>query len=212
MSADYRTIAGPGENTLIIKKSRFITRLGRVTTEAQAQAFIAAVQKREYKANHNVPVYLLGDQDQIQRAQDAGEPAGTAGVPGLEVLKAMGLHDVVAVTTRYFGGIKLGAGGLIRAYANSVQDAVHAVGIVRRVAMRELTLPLPYHLLGPVQRWAEATGVTITDTDYQAQVTLTLVVEEAAVPATIAALRDLTLGQALPVIGEPVAREVPVAD
>ncbi|WP_225048817.1 YigZ family protein [Lacticaseibacillus kribbianus] len=210
MSTEYRTIARPGSNVLEIKKSRFITHLGRATTEAEAQAFIAAVKKAEYKATHNVPVYLLGDHDEVQRASDDGEPSGTAGVPGLEVLKQMGLHDVVAVTTRYFGGIKLGAGGLIRAYANSVQDAVQAVGVVRRVMMRELILPLPYHLLGPIQHWAEVNGVTITATDYQAQVTLTLLVEDTAVAATTAALTDQTQGQATPVPGALVPTEVPV--
>lgn len=213
MSAEpYRTIQQTGSHELVIKKSRFICHLARVQTEADAQAFIAQVRKLHYKASHNVPAFLLGDTDAIQRANDDGEPSGTAGVPMLQTLQQMGLHDVCAVTTRYFGGVKLGAGGLIRAYANSVSEAVHAVGIVQRERQRELTLTLPYPLLGAVQHWLAQAAQPIADTAYAEAVTLTLYVPEAALAATTAALIDLTHGQGQPVPGALRDIEVPVAD
>ncbi|PDM36799.1 YigZ family protein, partial [Bacillus cereus] len=101
---------------MVIQKSRFICYVSRATTEEEAQEFIQKIQKQNWNATHNCSAYLIGEQDQIQKANDDGEPSGTAGVPMLEVLKKRGLKDTVVVVTRYFGGIKLGAGGLIRAY------------------------------------------------------------------------------------------------
>ncbi|WP_125704029.1 YigZ family protein [Lacticaseibacillus daqingensis] len=206
----YRTIQQAGEHELVIKKSRFICHLARVKTEAEAQAFITQVKKTHYKATHNVPAYLLGDHDEIQRANDDGEPSGTAGVPMLQVLQQMQLHDVVAVVTRYFGGIKLGAGGLIRAYANSVQEAVHAVGIVQREQQRELAVTLAYPQLGAVEHWLAQADQPIAASQYGAAVTLTLFVPVAAVAATQAALIDLTHGQAALTLGGLRPVEVPV--
>ncbi|WP_179394348.1 YigZ family protein [Lacticaseibacillus absianus] len=206
----YRTIQQAGDHELVIKKSRFICHLARIASPEDAQAVIDQVKKHHYKASHNVPAYLLGDHDEIQRASDDGEPSGTAGVPMLQTLQQMGLHDVIAVTTRYFGGIKLGAGGLIRAYANSVQAAVHAVGIVQRERQRELQLTLAYPLLGPVQHWLTQADLPVADTVYAEAVTLTLYVPEATVATTTAALVDLTHGQAVPVRGALRDVEVPI--
>lgn len=172
MAADiYLTIAKNGENETVIKKSRFICHLQRVHTIAEAEAFFATVRKAEAKATHNVPVYLLGDNDEHQHANDDGEPSGTAAVPMLRVLQQMGLHDVAAVTTRYFGGIKLGAGGLIRAYAGSVTAAVHVVGIVRRVPQTRLRLTIGYPQLDPVQHWLTEQGLALTELTYGVTVT-----------------------------------------
>ena len=115
MSEPFLTIAKNTSNEMVIKKSRFICSIARVTSDEAAQQFINQISTENRKATHNCYAYMVGDRDQIQRESDNGEPSGTAGVPILESLQLAKLHNVVAVVTRYFGGIKLGAGGLIRA-------------------------------------------------------------------------------------------------
>jgi uncharacterized YigZ family protein len=119
---DYLTVKGFGETEIIIQKSRFLTYVNRAETEQQAQAFIEEIKLKHKSANHNCSAYLIGEHDSIQKANDDGEPSGTAGFPMLEVLKKQGLKDTVVVVTRYFGGIKLGGGGLIRAYGKATTE------------------------------------------------------------------------------------------
>ena len=113
MSEPFLTIAKNTSNEMVIKKSRFICSIARVTSDEAAQQFINQISTENRKATHNCYAYTVGDRDQIQRESDNGEPSGTAGVPILESLQLAKLHNVVAVVTRYFGGIKLGAGGLV---------------------------------------------------------------------------------------------------
>jgi len=173
----YLTITHNGEFETIEKKSRFICQMARVTTPEAAQDFINAVKKQHYKANHNVSAFVLGENDDVQRANDDGEPSGTSGVPMLQVLQQMGLKDVVAVTTRYFGGIKLGTGGLIRAYANSVTETVHHLGIVERRLQKELLLHITYSQLGTVQNLLEQADFPVDEIDYTDTVTVHLFVD-----------------------------------
>lgn len=144
METDYLTIRTNGTHELEIKKSRFIADLGRVSTEEEAKAFIAQIIAREPKATHHCWAYLLGDHDDVQRESDNGEPSGTAGVPILTVLQRNHLHNTIAVVTRYFGGIKLGAGGLIRAYSNATSTGIEATGVVKRVRQQALILTVDY--------------------------------------------------------------------
>src|SRR5690606_36119864 len=113
----YYTVKQAGSHEIIIQKSRFIGYVERVNTENEANEFIQKIKKQHYNATHNCSAYIIGDHDQIQKANDDGEPSGTAGIPMLEVLKRLNLKNTAVVVTRYFGGIKLGAGGLIRAYS-----------------------------------------------------------------------------------------------
>lgn len=136
-----------------IKKSRFICQISWVKTEAEARDFISLVKKQHYKANHNCSAFILGDKQELQRSSDDGEPSGTAGVPMLEVLKKRELTDLCVVVTRYFGGIKLGAGGLIRAYAGSVSAALDEAQLVRRVEQQELILTMTYSLFDSFASW-----------------------------------------------------------
>lgn len=138
------TISKDFSREIEIKKSRFICQLKRVKSEEEARDFISAVKKQHYKANHNCSAFAIGDRQEVQRSSDDGEPSGTAGVPMLEVLKKRQITNVCAVVTRYFGGIKLGAGGLIRAYAGSVAQALDEVGLVEIVEQRELILTMEY--------------------------------------------------------------------
>lgn len=151
MLAHYFTIKQEGSDQLIIQKSRFIGYVKRVETEEAAQDFIRDMKKKHHDANHNCSAYMIGDNDQIQKANDDGEPSGTAGIPMLEVLKKQHLKDVVVVVTRYFGGIKLGAGGLIRAYGNTTSQAIKTTGIVRRQRMQGFSITVDYPLLGKLE-------------------------------------------------------------
>lgn len=127
------TIAKDAKNEIVIEKSRFICTLKKVRTEAEAQEFVKGVKKEYWDATHNCSAYLLNEQ--VQRSSDDGEPSGTAGIPMLEVLRKNNVQGVAAVVTRYFGGVKLGAGGLVRAYTNSVAEAVKKAGKAQRVEL-----------------------------------------------------------------------------
>ena len=136
------TIKTNGKHEIIIEKSRFICHLQRINDKEQAFDFIKSIKKQYWDATHNCSAFIIGESMNVQGSSDDGEPSGTAGIPMLEVLKKNNLHDVTAVVTRYFGGIKLGAGGLVRAYGKSVSHALQEVGIVRKILVGEYLLPL----------------------------------------------------------------------
>ncbi|WP_276420336.1 YigZ family protein [Lactococcus garvieae] len=160
-----------------IKKSRFICHLKRVYTEEEARAFISEIKKEHHKANHNCSAFTLGERQEIQRSSDDGEPSGTAGVPMLEILKKREITNVCAVVTRYFGGIKLGAGGLIRAYAGSVGHALDQVGLVKFVTQEQLILTLDYGNYDGLQRFLSAQGLVISESEFLSDVTVKLFVD-----------------------------------
>ncbi|PGM59078.1 YigZ family protein [Bacillus sp. AFS053548] len=151
MLANYFTVCGFGSHEIEIEKSKFICYINEAKTEVDAQRFISEIKKKHFDASHNCSAYLIGENDEIQKANDDGEPSGTAGVPMLEVLKKRGLKDTVVVVTRYFGGKKLGAGGLIRAYGQSVSEGLNSVGIVERSLVKVLNVKINYKLLGKVE-------------------------------------------------------------
>ena len=136
-----QTIQKDCRTEIVIEKSRFICTLKKVSSEAEAQEFIKNTKKEFWDATHNCSAYIINDMQ--QRSSDDGEPSGTAGIPMLEVLRKKNLTGVAAVVTRYFGGIKLGAGGLVRAYTNSVVSAVEAACLARRVEMTVFSLSAP---------------------------------------------------------------------
>lgn len=172
------TIKKNGIHEIVIKKSRFICTLARINDEDHAKRLIAEVSKTNAKATHNCYAYLLGDDDHIQRESDNGEPSGTAGVPILEALKMNQIHNVLSVVTRYFGGIKLGAGGLIRAYSNATSSTIDSVGIVKLVLKRELIITIDYNQFDPLKYYLNTNEVPIERTDYGAQVQVTVPVAE----------------------------------
>lgn len=174
---EYLTIKSDFIDETVIKKSRFIASLKRITSESDALDFIAANKKLHNKANHNCYAFMLGSQDQIQRASDDGEPSGTAGVPILEVLKRNEIHDVCVIVTRYFGGIKLGAGGLIRAYAGSAANAIEAVGLIERLLMRTITLTIQYNQLDTLNHWLQQHNYPTPTIEYGADVQVTLPIQ-----------------------------------
>ncbi|AXQ79218.1 YigZ family protein [Streptococcus chenjunshii] len=140
----YKTIRTNGCFEEEIKKSRFICFLKRVSNETEAKDYIAQIKKEHYKANHSCSAMIIGDNSDTKRSSDDGEPSGTAGIPMLSVLEKQGLTNLVAVVTRYFGGVKLGTGGLIRAYSGTVSKALTAVGLVEVKELLGLEIQLTY--------------------------------------------------------------------
>ena len=141
---EFRTIKEDGQVQEEIKKSRFICHVKRVYSEEEARDFITAIKKEHYKATHNCSAFIIGERSEIKRTSDDGEPSGTAGVPMLGVLENHNLTNVCVVVTRYFGGIKLGAGGLIRAYAGSVALAVKEIGIIEIKEQAGIAIQMSY--------------------------------------------------------------------
>ena len=164
----YITIANEFRTEYIIEKSRFIATIAPVSTEEEAQAFMQRISKEFWDATHNCTAYAIGPRQEQQRSSDNGEPSGTAGKPMLEVLKKTTITNVAVVVTRYFGGIKLGAGGLIRAYSHSVAKAVQE-GPKLLIAPRQIvSLTIDYSYFGSVERQLQTLGLpyqsTFTDT------------------------------------------------
>ncbi|HLR42071.1 MAG TPA: YigZ family protein [Pseudogracilibacillus sp.] len=151
MLKQYYTVKQAGVHEIIIQKSRFIGYVERVNSETEAQAFVQRIKKKHHDATHNCSAYIIGDHDEIQKANDDGEPSGTAGIPMLEVLKKQNLKNTAVVVTRYFGGIKLGAGGLIRAYGSTTSETIKAIGVVRGELMQGFLLTFEYPQLGMIE-------------------------------------------------------------
>ncbi|GAO99385.1 YigZ family protein [Fructobacillus ficulneus] len=153
-----------------IKKSDFIVNFFRIESEDQAKTLIDQINKEHYKATHNVFAYVLGDNDEIKRYSDNGEPSGTAGVPMLEVLQKRQIHNVLAIVTRYFGGIKLGAGGLIRAYAGTVAQGLDAVGLVERLWREKIEITIDYQNNDQLTYWLNQEGYPLFATNFDTAV------------------------------------------
>jgi uncharacterized YigZ family protein len=198
----YHTVKQAGEHEIIIQKSRFIAHIQRTESEVEAQEFIQALKKKYWDASHNCSAYLIGEHDQIQKANDDGEPSGTAGVPILEVLKKRKLKDTVVVVTRYFGGIKLGAGGLIRAYGKAASEGLDAVGIVERKLMRVCHVKIDYSWLGKIENELRSSVYILKNIQYQENVEIEVYVEEESQPAFTEWMIEMTNGQAEITAGE----------
>ncbi len=185
-----RTLAKNGEATLIEKKSRFIGYSSTVNSEEEAHTFINTIKKRHWDATHNVYAYQIGAMDEIQKSTDDGEPAGTAGRPVLETIKKMDLQNVAIVVTRYFGGVLLGTGGLVRAYTKTAQAAIEEAGIIELKLGQKLCLIMDYTLLGKVQNDLAQKNVAIEEIDYQNNAALYCTVSEEVAEEFIAELRS----------------------
>lgn len=178
MLSYYYTVKPSGSDEIVIQKSRFIGYVKRVESEEEAQSFIQEIKKKHYDATHNCSAYLIGEHDEIQKANDDGEPSGTAGVPILEVLKKQHLKDTAVVVTRYFGGIKLGAGGLIRAYGSTTSQAIKTTGIVKRQLMKGFSITVDYGLLGKLENVLRNSDHIIETINYLDNVEFIVYVED----------------------------------
>ncbi len=175
---NYKTIQGSSEALYEISKSRFLCFAAHAGTEAQAQNFIAQLRKTHWEARHCCSAYILGEHGILQKADDDGEPSGTAGKPILEVLKKQQLSDVVIVVVRYFGGIKLGAGGLIRAYGKAATLGLEAAEIVTRTLFRRISITIEYSLLGVLENHLHQNEIRLEDKIYSDKVSLLLLVPQ----------------------------------
>ena len=188
----YKTLAEGGEAEYEIQKSRFIAYTAHVTTEEAAQEFIRSIKKKDFDARHHCSAWVLGKNASLQRSNDDGEPGGTAGNPILEAIKKNGLTDIVIVVTRYFGGIKLGAGGLIRAYSHTAVLGIEASLQEQMVLFQRIALSIDYTLLGTLENFLRQQGIRIEDSAYADKVTLTLLLEKEKAGDVLASLTDLT--------------------
>ncbi len=199
--SEYFIPAGAGEAEFVEKRSSFLGHVRYVETEDEAKAFVTEMKKKFYDARHNCWCYII--KDGAVRYSDDGEPQGTAGVPMLEVLKREGVTNVVCVVTRYFGGVLLGTGGLLRAYTKSAKDALDAAGIcvVRRWVKAEIACS--YAMLERLKTECTAIGGVVADIEYSADVCLKLLLPEDKADAFSQRTADVTAGtSALKITGE----------
>jgi uncharacterized YigZ family protein len=207
MLPSYLTVKGYGEHEIVIEKSRFIAHISRAETEEDAIEFIQTIKKKHWNATHNCSAYLIGEHDLIQKANDDGEPSGTAGVPILEVLKKRKLKDTVVVITRYFGGIKLGAGGLIRAYGKSTSEGLNVIGIVERKLMQIVHVKVDYTWIGKLENELRASIYEIKEIHYLEVVEFEVFVEEANVEKFTEWMVEITNGQGKVMKGKILYKE-----
>ncbi len=160
-------------HTIEIEKSKFITYLKRVFSEQEAKEYLYSIQKMHPNATHHCYAFIIGEHDEIQRSNDNGEPSGTAGVPMLESLKKNHMQDTIAITVRYFGGIKLGAGGLIRAYSKSVSQALQNSILTQKIYTKKYTLSFSYDLIGKLDYYFRIHDINIIDKQYDSEVIYT---------------------------------------
>ena len=196
MTEGYLTPAGEGSSEYVEKKSRFLGRLFPVSSEEEAKARLEAVKKERYDARHHCWCYILrGGQ---KRYSDDGEPQGTAGQPMLNMLEREGVEDVFCVVTRYFGGTLLGTGGLVRAYSTAAKEALCDAGVNEMRQWASLRVQTPYNLYDRVRLEAEKLGAVFENTDYGAEITLSLLLPEETLKGFAAALRELSAGRLVP--------------
>ena len=189
---EYLTPAGCGEGEYDEKRSRFLGKVWPVSTEEEARARIEETKKKYYDARHNCFCYIL--RSGTVRYGDDGEPQGTAGQPMLSVFQGEGVEDVCCVVTRYFGGVLLGTGGLVRSYTAAAKAALEDAGLARMALWRTLRLPCDYPRYERVKRLLEAHEAVIEDTDFGAQVVLTALLREDRAEAFRASLREQSAG------------------
>ncbi|TFB24391.1 YigZ family protein [Filobacillus milosensis] len=202
MLEKYLTVKEEGSHEIVIQKSRFIGHIKRTETEEDAQQFILDLKRKYSDASHNCSAYMIGEQNLIQKAQDDGEPSGTAGVPMLEVLKKMDLKDTTIVVTRYFGGTKLGAGGLIRAYSSATSEAIKHIGVVERSLMQEVLIKADYGLIGKLENELRGSSYLLDHIEYLENVTFHVYVPIAQKEVFETWIIDLTSNQIEMELGE----------
>lgn len=192
----YLTIGRAGVHESEIKRSRFLCALAPVASEAAAQEFIARVRREHAGASHNCYAYVIGAEGRVHRASDDGEPGGTAGTPMLQVLLRREIRDVVAVVTRYYGGIQLGAGGLVRAYGGAVSAALDELGTVERQKLALVTVVVDHQRAGRIENDLRAAGRAVRGVAYAADVRIELGVPEEELSSFRAWLADASAGSA----------------
>ncbi|WP_335935455.1 YigZ family protein [Streptomyces sp. PTD5-9] len=196
MQEQYRTVARAGVHETEINRSRFICALAPAATEQEAQDFVARVRADHPAATHNCYAYVIGADASVQKASDDGEPGGTAGVPMLQMLTRREMRYVVAVVTRYYGGVKLGAGGLIRAYGGVVGEALDELGTLTRQRFRLATVTVGHQRAGKLENDLRATGRSVREVRYGEAVDIEIGLPDSDVESFRGWLADVTAGEA----------------
>jgi len=197
MLKQYKTVYEGREAEIIEKKSRFIATVQPVHSEEEALAFIESMKKKYWNATHNCFAYVIGEQFQIQRCSDDGEPSGTAGKPMLDVLLGEEIHDAAVVVTRYFGGTLLGTGGLVRAYSGATKAGLEASLVIIKKHGQKLTIETDYTGLGKIQYILGQRGLTILNSIYTDKVVLEVLLPEDDIKPVMDEIREGTNGQAV---------------
>lgn len=177
MRQDYFTVSGETENTIVIERSKFICNLKGIADENEAKAFIESIKKKHTLANHYCYAYIADENGLNQKFSDAGEPQGTAGLPMLEVLKNKRMHKTVAVVTRYFGGIKLGTGGLTRAYGGSVSEGLKVATVLNMSDAVYIKINLDYEKYSKLVKFLNSTDISILSTDFNNDVVVNFAIK-----------------------------------
>ena len=175
-----------------INKSKFLAHVQHVESEDAARDFLQTIRKKYFDATHNCSAWILGERGDKQKSNDDGEPGGTAGNPILETIKKNELTNCVVVVTRYFGGIKLGAGGLIRAYSHTAALGLNAAVIVQMTAFKKISLTLEYNFLATIENYLRNKKIRVAATDYADVVTLELLLLPEQTEKFLVELNDLT--------------------
>ena len=192
-----------------IQKSKFIASVRNVESEDEAREFLREIKKKFFDATHNCSAWILGENGDKQKSNDDGEPGGTAGNPILETIKKNNLTNIIVVVTRYFGGIKLGAGGLVRAYSRSASLGIDAAAIVERKIFRKVNITVEYSLLAQVENFLRTKKISVANSDYAGDVTLTVLILPEEVEIFLTELTDLTSANFLSEVGEEVSEFMP---
>ena len=191
-----------------IKKSVFIAHVKHVETEESAREFVQSIRKKYFDATHNCSAWILGELGNIQKSNDDGEPSGTAGNPILDTIKKHELTNTAVVVTRYFGGIKLGAGGLIRAYSHTATLGLDAAKIVQMTTFQQVDLTLEYNFLAPVENFLRQKNIIVTNSEYAELVTLTVILLPDEVENFLVELTNLTAANVLYELKQKIIRAV----
>ena len=192
----YKTVKSSGEALIVEKKSKFISTVRPVTSDEEAQSFLAEMRSKYSDATHNVYAYVI-DENNIFRYSDDGEPGGTAGMPVLDTIRKEGLVDVAVVVTRYFGGTLLGTGGLVHAYGAACREGLLAAGIITRVLCDIVSVKVDYTLVGKMQYMIQEDGYILEDTVYDNEVTFRVCLKKEQIEKFVADCTELTCGRAI---------------
>ena len=194
---EYKTVFESGESTIIIEKSKFIGYSRHVETEEDALTFINEIKKKNKDATHNVSAYILGEKKNAQKYSDDGEPSGTAGIPILELMKKEELTNSAIVVTRYFGGIKLGAGGLVRAYSKSAKSTLENSLISQKKIFIPIEILFDYSFLGKIQNDISTRIILSSKPAFEDVVKYTIYVDKEEIDSSINHINDLTSGNVI---------------
>ena len=203
MQKGYKVLWEGGEGELVEKKSRFLAAVSPVKSEEEALTFIEGQRKKYWDARHHCFAYVLGDQNQVQRCSDDGEPSQTAGRPILDVVLGEEIHDVCVVVTRYFGGTLLGTGGLVRAYSGAAKEGLLAGRIMEKCLGRRLSILTDYTGVGKIQYILGQRNITLLESRYEEQVEFQVMAPEAEADSLVAEITEATSGRAILSLSDP---------